>query len=151
MSDEEREDRLFNRREAEELLPLLKPLLANAMEKKKRVEMLDHEFAEVQKNILLNGGTLPPYRYLARRRRERERLVNALGQVVSQIEETGCVVKDLDQGWLDFPSIINQEEGFLCWKLGEERIRYWHRADEGFAGRKPLGPDSDLPGGTKPN
>jgi len=151
MTDDEREDKLFNRQEAEKLLPVLKPLLANAVEKKKRVEMLDHELAEVQKNILLNGGTLPPYRTLARRRRERERLVSAMGQTVSQIEQTGCVVKDLDQGLLDFPSIVNQEEGFLCWKLGEERIRYWHRADEGFAGRKPLGPDSDWPSGTKPN
>ncbi|HKZ53719.1 MAG TPA: DUF2203 domain-containing protein [Candidatus Acidoferrales bacterium] len=151
MTDDEREDKLFNRQEAEKLLPVLKPLLANAVEKKKRVEMLDHEFADVQKHILLNGGTLPPYRYLARRRRERERLVNALGKAVSQIEETGCVVKDLDQGLLDFPSIVNEEEVFLCWRLGEERIRYWHRPDEGFAGRKPLGPEADLPDGTKPN
>ena len=151
MTDDERDDKLFNRQEAEELLPLLKPLLANAVEKKKRVEMLDQEFAEAQKHILLRGGTLPPYRYLARCRRERERLVNAMGKAVSQIEETGCVVKDLDQGSLDFPSIVNEEEVFLCWKLGEERIRYWHRADEGFAGRKPLGAEADLPDGTKPN
>jgi len=151
VTDDERDDKLFNRQEAEELLPLLKPLLANAVEKKKRVEMLDQEFAEAQKHILLRGGTLPPYRYLARCRRERERLVNAMGKAVSQIEETGCVVKDLDQGSLDFPSIVNEEEVFLCWKLGEERIRYWHRADEGFAGRKPLGAEADLPDGTKPN
>ena len=69
-----------------------------------------------------------------------------------KIEQAGCVVKDLDTGLIDFPSVVNDEQVYLCWKLGEERIRYWHRMDEGFAGRKPLPageePASDAP---KPN
>ena len=53
---------------------------------------------------------------------------------------TGCIIKDLDVGLLDFPSVIDNEEVYLCWKLGEDRIRFYHRQDEGFAGRKPLDP-----------
>jgi hypothetical protein len=43
-------------------------------------------------------------------------------------------------GLLDFPAIIDNQEVYLCWKLGEDRIRFYHRQDEGFAGRKPLDP-----------
>ena len=50
------------------------------------------------------------------------------------------MVKDLEMGLLDFPAIVNNQEVYLCWRLGEERIRFWHRQDEGFAGRKPLDP-----------
>jgi len=49
---------------------------------------------------------------------------------------------------LDFPSIIDNEEVYLCWKLGEDRIRYYHRQDEGFAGRKPIDPRDPGPGDT---
>ena len=57
---------------------------------------------------------------------------------MNKIQETGCVVKDLDEGLVDFPSLIEGEEVYLCWKLGEEHIDFWHGVDEGFAGRKPL-------------
>ena len=43
-------------------------------------------------------------------------------------------------GLLDFPAIIDNQDVYLCWKLGEDRIRFYHRQDEGFAGRKPLDP-----------
>ena len=50
----------------------------------------------------------------------------------------GTVVKDLETGLVDFPSLRGGEEVYLCWKLGEARIGYWHGIEEGFAGRKPL-------------
>ena len=68
------------------------------------------------------------------------RLAETLKSALEKIQATGCVVKDLDIGLLDFPAMINDEEVYLCWRLGEERIRFWHRQDEGFAGRKPLDP-----------
>jgi hypothetical protein len=46
---------------------------------------------------------------------------------------------------VDFPSIINNEEVYLCWRLGEDRIRFWHRQDEGFSGRKPIDPNDTGP------
>jgi hypothetical protein len=47
-------------------------------------------------------------------------------------------VKSLEEGLLDFPAQRGDEVVLLCWKLGEDEINYWHRVDEGFAGRKPL-------------
>ena len=96
------------------------------------------------------GGILPPYARLTEKKLERENLVGGIRQALSDLQETGCVVKDLDIGLVDFPSIVNDEPVYLCWRLGEERIGFWHRADEGFAGRKPL--DDAGPGaGTRPN
>jgi len=140
MADEEREDRLFKREEAEALLPLIEQHLTGAIQNKRRVDELDSEFSQVQNRILLYGGLLPSYGPLARKRIEREALAGALRDAVSEIESNGCVVKDLEKGLVDFPSIVNDEQAFLCWKLGEPGIRFWHRMDEGFAGRKPLGP-----------
>lgn len=57
---------------------------------------------------------------------------------IEQLENTGAVVKSLDDGLLDFPSKRFDEEIWLCWKAGEGEIKFWHDADSGFGGRKPL-------------
>ena len=138
MADEEREQRLFNRKEAEQLISVIEPLLLDAASKKKQMEEVDKEFSQVQNRIMVYGGIVPPYGHLAGRRQERDKLVAAIKEVVERIEETGCVVKDLDVGLIDFPTLIDDETVYLCWKLGEKRIFYWHRMDEGFARRKPI-------------
>ena len=55
-----------------------------------------------------------------------------------RIHALGAQVKDLDTGLIDFPALREGEIVLLCWQLGEDEIRYWHRADDGFAGRRPL-------------
>ena len=57
------------------------------------------------------------------------------------IEKLGCLLKDLDIGLADFPTLYRGREAYLCWKLGETAIRFWHGVDEGFAGRKPIDRD----------
>jgi hypothetical protein len=52
--------------------------------------------------------------------------------------EIGVQVKDLEQGLLDFPSVMDGQTVLLCWKLGEKEIGFWHTPEDGFAGRKPL-------------
>ena len=66
---------------------------------------------------------------------ELEQLVKSL----QNLTKKGVVVKSLDEGLIDFPHIrSNGEEVYLCWKLNEERIDFWHSLHEGFAGRKSL-------------
>ena len=67
-----------------------------------------------------------------------ERAAAAIARAVDGIQELGAIVKDIDRGLVDFPALREGEEVLLCWQLGEEEIRYWHGADEGFAGRKEL-------------
>ena len=64
-------------------------------------------------------------------------------EVSGRLAEIGCVLRDLDLGLIDFPARAGGSEVFLCWRLGEDAIRFWHGTTEGYAGRKPL---SQLPG-----
>ena len=146
--EETPEPRLFTLTEAERTRKELEPVLIEAMDCRKKLSGLDAELSAVAARIMMMGGVLVPHEKLSLVRQEHTRLVQSLKSALDQILETGCVIKDLDVGLLDLPSVIDNEEVYLCWKLGEDRIRFYHRQDEGFAGRKPLDP-RDLGSGDK--
>jgi hypothetical protein len=52
--------------------------------------------------------------------------------------QTGCILRDLDRGLLDFPARLGGKKVFLCWLWGEDSINWWHEVDTGFSGRKRL-------------
>lgn len=142
-------DRYFNREEAEELLPLLGKSLEEARKQKQFLDSLDEDLSQASARIMMLGGSVPPYQELLRKKGERQRFMERLEEAVNQIQETGCVVKDIEAGLIDFPSLRDGQEVYLCWKLGEKRIEYWHSMEEGFAGRKPLDggqAEGDAPG-----
>jgi hypothetical protein len=57
---------------------------------------------------------------------------------MAQIERWGVVVRDLDSGICDFLAERDGRDVWLCWRVGEERIAWWHELEAGFAGRQPL-------------
>lgn len=131
----------FDRDEAEALLPMISSVLAQAREHKEKMDALDREFAQAAAKIMILGGWIPPYNELSEKRALRNEANEKIREAVTRIQDTGCVLKDLDEGLVDFPTVREGREAYLCWKLGEERIGYWHGMDEGFAGRKPLDDD----------
>jgi hypothetical protein len=78
---------------------------------------------------------------------EEQRVLDGLSKrlvaIAGEIESIGCVLRDLDLGLVDFPFRAGGGAVFLCWKIGEPAILFWHGTDEGFAGRKPI---ANLPG-----
>ncbi len=148
MSDEEHEPRLFTLTEAERTRQELEPILIEAMGCRRKMAELDENLSRLANRIMLMGGLVVPYDKTAKLRLERDHLADAIKTALQRIEATGCVVKDLEAGLLDFPALINNEEVYLCWRLGEDRIRFWHRQDEGFAGRKPIDPRDTGPRNT---
>jgi hypothetical protein len=64
--------------------------------------------------------------------------VLSLLAAAEQLEAMDIVLRDADRGLVDFPSIREGEEIYLCWEAGEPRVAYWHEPDAGFAGRRPL-------------
>ena len=56
-----------------------------------------------------------------------------------RLEELDVVVRDLERGLIDFPSLIGGEEVYLCWMLDEPAVGHWHAVESGFGGRRPLG------------
>ncbi len=148
MSEDERDDepesepepRIFTLPEAEQTRKEVEPVLIDAIECRRKMEPLARDFAALASRIMLMGGIQVPYEKLAQQRLTHDRLAESLRAALEQIRATGCLVKDLGSGLLDFPAIINNREVYLCWRLGEDRIRFYHGQRDGFAGRKPLDP-----------
>jgi hypothetical protein len=55
-----------------------------------------------------------------------------------ELQEREIVLRDLDRGLVDFPSMRDDSEIYLCWEEGEDHIGFWHEPDAGFSGRQPL-------------
>lgn len=66
------------------------------------------------------------------------RLIEAFQRALKELEELGAVLKDVSTGLVDFYTVREHELVFLCWQPGEDRIRFWHTLEDGFAGRRPL-------------
>src|SRR5260370_18876552 len=132
--------RLFTLTEAERTRQELEPFLVEAMDARTKPAGLDNELAAVGARIMMMGGLIVPYEKLAAVRLQHNQFAETLKPALNRILEPGCLVKDLDVGLLDFPAVVNQQDVYLCWKLGEDRIRFYHRQDAGFASRNPLDP-----------
>ncbi len=118
----------------------IEPVLIETIESRRKLAELDEELGTLRERIMRSGGLLVSYEKTAGRRLERNRLAGIIEAAIEQIHSTGCIVKDIEVGLLDFPARMNGEDVYLCWRLGEDRIRFYHRQDEGFAGRKPIDP-----------
>jgi hypothetical protein len=65
--------------------------------------------------------------------------METLVEIVKGLEQRGIIVKGLEQGLIDFPHIRgNGEEVYLCWKVGENDINFWHTIEGGFPARRPI-------------
>lgn len=128
----------FTLDEAQTLLPVLSSLLKRSIEGKQLIEQVEKESQDLNHRILLSGGLFVDVPQVARRKADRDKAMNDTKDALAEIEAIGVQVKDLDIGLLDFPCIVNDQIVLLCWKLGEEKIQFWHGVEEGFRGRKPI-------------
>ncbi len=61
-----------------------------------------------------------------------------LEKEIQKLEELGCVLKDMNTGLIDFPAVRLGTRVWLCWKLDEPSVSFWHGLNDGYAGRKPV-------------
>ena len=119
--------------ELEHVRPLVEQLVATRQEHAAALERQE----ELESKIRGNGGGVPPAE-LAEATAEVDAVARRLARSVDEITSHGAQVKDLDSGLIDFPALRGDETVLLCWQLGEDEIGWWHRVDDGFAGRRPL-------------
>ncbi len=122
-------DRHFTIVEANTLLDALRPLLRDLREASDQLTDADAH-ALLAEAAPANGGG-EPGRQVGEAFLEARRLLLA-------VQESGIVIRDIDRGLIDFPSIRDGEEVYLCWELGEEQVSWWHPLDAGYGGREPL-------------
>jgi hypothetical protein len=127
----------FTLAEANEELVVVRPLVEQLVERRHaHVEALARQ-EELEGRIRGNGGGIPPAQ-LAGAAAEVEEEARTLARLVDEINDHGAQVKDLDEGLIDFPARHQGETVLLCWRLGEDDIAWWHRMEDGFAGRRPV-------------
>jgi hypothetical protein len=123
--------------EANEALVELRPIVERMVEHRRNLTAAQVQQAELVARIAGNGGDMVPSD-LHEAADTIQREAAAISDCAERINAAGAEVKSLEEGLLDFPARRGDEIVLLCWKLGEDEIRYWHRADEGFGGRKSL-------------
>lgn len=89
---------------------------------------------------MLGGADVDRGAFVEQRTR-RETAGMRLKELIERVQDTGCLVKDLDTGLVDFPTLLRGDEVYLCWKLGESGIHFWHKVNDGFRGRKAIDRD----------
>jgi hypothetical protein len=131
------EARYFTLEEANEALSEVRPLTEELVGHRRALVELQERQAALVTRIAGNGGNVEPHE-LEEVQEHLDEEVAGIARCVARIHEVGALVKDLDDGLVDFPARLDGEEVLLCWRLGEDEIGFWHGLDEGFSGRKPL-------------
>ena len=133
--------RRFTLAEAQTLIPRVERMLRQAIEIKSSYDEAEKEIQDLQERVMLMGGITVDRASAVEARTQRDGAAAQLRSAIEQVQEVGCLIKDLDIGLIDFPTTYRGNEVYLCWKLGEGAIEYWHGVDEGFRGRKKIDRD----------
>ena len=130
--------RYFHLWEAEAVLKDVDRDLRLAMSLRDDLAEVVKGLADVARHVSLSGGALVHHDRLSEARARQEALTRRLKEAIETVQGHGCLLKDLEEGLLDFPTLYQGREVYLCWKHGEDGIHYWHEVADGFRGRKPI-------------
>ena len=130
--------RHFTLDEARALLPVVGRGIRDAVQAKERYQAAETWLHDLSQRIMMQGGMMVDTAAAEAWKSQREANAQTLRSSMEKLEETGVVVKDLDIGLVDFPTLYRGEEVYLCWRMDEADIDYWHGVHEGFAGRKEI-------------
>lgn len=121
----------FTLKEANAMLP-------SVIKKFKNLVNMKNEVIRIQSELESNPKYMSSFKDYVLKKQELNSTISNLYKAIEDIESIGVVIKSVDEGLLDFPSLMFNEEIWLCWKDGEAEIKFWHGKDEGFNGRKPV-------------
>ena len=117
------ETKYFTPAEAKMTLPLVRKIVKDILDTTREIRLL----AEDLDGVIEEDSQM-------------KKMAADVNGFISELEEIGCYYKDwnFSIGLVDFPSMIENEEVFLCWRSDEDDVRYYHEVDEGYSGRKPI-------------
>ncbi len=120
-------EKTYTLQEANALLPFLAPAL---------VEL--REGYEEATRITTAVGVAAASNGWSHEREEWSRKLARVQELIERLRDWNVALRDIDTGLVDFPTIMDGRDAFLCWRLGEPQVAFWHAAGEGFSGRHPL-------------
>jgi hypothetical protein len=121
----------FTLKEANAMLP-------SVTKKFKNIVTLKNDLVRIQSEMESDPRYMSSFKEYVIKKQELNYSISNFYKAIEELEGTGVVIKSIDEGLLDFPSLRFNEEIWLCWKEGETEIKFWHGKDEGFNGRKPV-------------
>jgi len=128
--------RYFTLPEAEALLPRLREMLDALRRTRDQAVVKKGQLDRLWKRLAAGEPVLGA---LGDEQKQMDALTSRFATIARDVEATGCILRDADIGLVDFPSRARGGTTvFLCWRLDEPAIGFWHGVDEGFAGRQPL-------------
>jgi hypothetical protein len=132
-------EQLFTIEEANALIPKLEIIMARLQ------QLTVHLRNEVADIALKSGTALEDLRAsgIVKARPDLDAALQEARKLIDDIGACGGQLKGVDLGLVDFPSELHGEAVLLCWQFGEKEIAYYHAADAGFSGRRPLDPDAE--------
>ncbi|MGI0007079.1 MAG: DUF2203 domain-containing protein [Nitrosotalea sp.] len=113
-------------------------MLPSIIEKFNNVVSMKDQVVKIQTDFETNPKYMANFKDSIIKKQELNSAITSFYKSIEDLEATGVSVKSIDQGLMDFPSLMFNEEIWLCWKQGETEIKFWHGKDEGFNGRKPI-------------
>ncbi len=113
-------------------------VLPSVIKKFNNIVSLKNEVTRIQSDVETNPRYMSSFKDYMIKKQELNTAITNFYKAVEDLESTGVMIKSIEEGLLDFPSLRFNEEVLLCWKEGETEIKFWHGKDEGFMGRKPL-------------
>jgi len=126
-------DKIFTVAEANSLIPALEIIIRELQLASHALRLRASEIA--QSDPATEDMSL---RKLIERYPDLRPVAKQVSKLAAHIEELGCLLKDVEQGIVDFPYQAEDETVFLCWQFGEPEVSAWHPIESGFAGRQPL-------------
>ncbi len=126
----------FTREEAESLLPQISIVLLQIQDHHKVMQQKEEELGALHAQAMGNGHHL--HVRINKLQKDLAELIQIMQEMIAELSSFGCELKDPSIGLIDFLSLRDEREVYLCWHLGEDHINFWHYLDAGFAGRQPL-------------
>ena len=127
----------FTIEQAERYIPLIEKLLKKAQRLRDRIAWLLET-----NDVVLEVSSEEGFHYFMTEQvkvnKEFHKLYFQFYKVIEQLNELNVIVKDIDEGLVDFPFKVNGNDAFLCWQLGEDKIRFWHDLESGYENRQPI-------------
>jgi len=130
-------DRYFELQEAQAMISQLEELFNYLSGLREEVVKIHSEIQKLEGVSYNNGGGDTP-KMLGEYHRALDEALAHIKAVIEPFQEQGVIIKSIEDGLVDFPFLRQGQPVYLCWKMGEVEIKYWHDLNSGFAGRQIL-------------
>ncbi len=133
--DDKNDIKVFTAQEANHLIPQLTLWIQELQQKRDEILSLEVEIDAQELIADKPEESLPSQ--ISRLIEKYNKVVTRFYEIVDQVHATGCYLKDIDMGLVDFYSHYQGRVVYLCWKLGEPEVGFWHDIGQGYITRQP--------------